>query len=117
MNEQTTQLIRELAYKLGTTTEHLWGVLVAQARWEFISSTIQYGVILAFLLGFAKLARILWLNLNDEDWTGQHVAFAVTTVIVGLAAIGLIVAGFDYLPMYVASIANPEYWALKQILK
>ena len=31
MNDQTLELIRDLAEKLGTTTEHLWGVLVTQA--------------------------------------------------------------------------------------
>ena len=28
MNDKTEQLVRELAEKLGTTVEHLWGVLV-----------------------------------------------------------------------------------------
>ena len=31
MNDQTLELIRDLAEKLGTTTEHLWGVLMTQA--------------------------------------------------------------------------------------
>ena len=31
MNDQTVQLLRELAEKFGTTTEHLWGVLIKQA--------------------------------------------------------------------------------------
>jgi hypothetical protein len=38
MNESTEQLIRELAIQFGTTTEHLWSVLIRQA---FISSVID----------------------------------------------------------------------------
>ena len=44
MNEATAKLIEELAAKLGTTAEHLWGVLVRQAP---ISATVSAALTLA----------------------------------------------------------------------
>lgn len=44
MNEQTEKLLREIAAKIGTTGEHLWGVLIQQAyirAWECVAGIIQ----------------------------------------------------------------------------
>ncbi len=42
MSEKTEQLLRELAQKLGTTAEHLWGVLIKQAYVDSIIGIIVF---------------------------------------------------------------------------
>lgn len=121
MNEQTEQLIRELADKLGTTAEHLWGVLIQQALITGIVDTVAmlvFGVIIVRLFIFVKAktteraetatsyARADW---EDEQavgaWLGWGVlAFTFSLVLAGSAS------------MTMAAFLNPEYWALKQIL-
>jgi hypothetical protein len=112
MNDSTQQLIRELAEKLGTTAEHLWGVLVRQAP---ISGTL--GLLgIAALLGFVYIA---WKRLTKIDFTKWDHDLAKGTMYGGLL-IATVIALLSLLllaPLYVAGILNPEYWALRQILK
>ncbi len=115
MNEQTQKLISELADKLGTTAEHLWGVLVRQAPIDATASIVSSGVFLLISL----ITIIVGLQLQkktQEDFAygfssffclaGGAIALAVT-ISVTVASLSDISAGF----------INPEYWALKQILK
>lgn len=112
MNEGTQQLIRELAEKFGTTAEHLWGVLIRQAP---ISGVIGLALdaLLLWLVYFA------WKNLGnikfdkwDEDF-GKGMLYSGLIVASALVLIGVAV----YFPVQLSGIINPEYWALKQILK
>ena len=107
MNET---LLRELAEKLGTTVEHLWGVLVKQAP---ISAginilTITVWIIVLIIVGFymrrkavqwdKDIAPVLW----GMFWAFAAGAFAALCIIFGET---------------VTALVNPEYWALKEILK
>lgn len=49
MNKNTEQLIRELSDKLGTTAEHLWGVLMKQAFISGVTDVITYLVLICLL--------------------------------------------------------------------
>lgn len=111
MNEPTEKLIRELADKLGTTAEHLWGVLIAQARVEFFAMSITYLIIL-ILFG---ITFFLYKKHMNEKY--QVNKFTIPMLIVGFITATSLISGLGYLPMYLASILNPEYWALRQILK
>lgn len=121
MNDQTIALIRELAAKLGTTTEHLWGVLVAQARVDFFASTFIYIILIGFFVTEFFLLR--WMTkVIVEKWESDEVppqfpAIAIATIILGIICIVGFFSATSYMDMYLASILNPEYWALKQILK
>lgn len=114
MNDQTIALIRELAAKLGTTTEHLWGVLIAQARVEFLANSVAYLMIPLF----CAIAFFFYKKDKEspEDRLGFTPYFFPMAISVCFAVITLVV-GMIHFPMYLASILNPEYWALKQILK
>lgn len=111
MNDQTIALIQELAAKLGTTTEHLLGVLIAQARVEFFAMSITY-LTIPVLFG---ITFFLYKKHMNEKYEVNK--FTIPMLIVGFITAASLIGGLGYLPMYLASILNPEYWALKQILK
>jgi len=115
MNERTEQLIRELAEKFGTTAEHLWEVMVRQAVIENTIAFIIYG-------GFVGATIVLWKlafrgdglerSFKDEEWRLEvtFLSCAMVFTIVCLMSV-LFIAG------WVSGIINPEYWALKELLK
>ena len=115
MNEKTEQLIRELASKLGTTVEHLWGVLVKQAPIEAATNLgcfLLFGVILGLIYRYAKK---LFAKQHRSD--GEDAVLAICCaafVIVGVVFLLLFVSEVS---MITAGFFNPEYWALKQIIK
>lgn len=123
MDDKTLVALTELANKLGTTAEYLFGVLVKQAP---ISGTINLLIILAWI-GFT----VLWLCIvikktrkpkaTMEDlypraaWSDEQ-AFAGWLSAITLSIIAA-VAVSSSLVMIVTAFLNPEYWALAQILK
>lgn len=115
MNEQTTKLIHDLATKLGTTAEHLWCVLVRQAP---LSATIN----LLQLIGACAVAYILVrasIKLWEKEGNGEDCeGYAIVATVGAVAACFVAAVTLLYLPeAIVAGWFNPEYWALKQILK
>lgn len=118
MNEATTKLIEDLAAKLGTTVEHLWGVLIRQApmscAFELLSTAGEVAVL-------AWLTRWLWKQppaescKDDEFFAPRFIrgAFWIMIGILWLVAFGTL----GNIGLYVSGFTNPEYWALKQLLK
>jgi len=121
MNDQTTQLIEQLAHKLGTTTEYLWSVLVKQAAISAITNLIY--LIFMIVSGFIlyKVHKYLSLERGDDEYSkisyyedndilyvpmGVLAFVWVILTIVAFFSIGIIINGF----------VNPEYWALEKIL-
>ena len=45
MNDQTAALLQNLANKLGTTSEYLWGILLRQATLSGTTDLIQYAIL------------------------------------------------------------------------
>ncbi len=120
MDEKTEALIRELAEQLGTTGEHLWGVLVRQAP---ITGVIDLLVLVAWAVFMVWAYRLVVRKTKDPDpedrtvkpeWReeGAVVAWALWGF---TAAMFVIIAGVE-LSGIVGAIVNPEYWALKQVL-
>jgi len=112
MDEKTEKLVRELADKLGTTTEHLWGVLIKQAP---ISASVDLAMSFIIVIITVVLFNMMKRVTEDADdkldpevffgWMGFGMFFIIATLI------------FSSSPeMVVAGFFNPEYWALKQIL-
>lgn len=110
MDEKTAQLIERLAAKLGTTAEHLWGVLVRQAP---ISGATDLGVLIASF-AIAALLGVIALRTKDEDEGGMSFAVGMAALIAGASALAMFMSGASIIA---AAFFNPEYWALKQILK
>lgn len=110
MNETTTELLKELAARVGTTTEYLWGVLVKQAPISGVYAIVVFCVLIcatSVAVWFSEQAR-------KKDW-GELLHFWGT-----LFAVILIVTTLGYgltgLKIGIYGILNPEYWALLQLL-
>jgi hypothetical protein len=123
MNEETLQAITALAQKLGTTSEYLWSVLIQQAYLEAglsLINLIVWGIITFFVVKIVYLKTKTPLE-TDEDhypkaqWVeeGAVAAWLVSGVLILIAFI-IISVEFNSL---ITALFNPEYWALKQIIK
>lgn len=120
MNEKLAELLAQLAAKLGTTVEHLWAVLVHQAK---VEALVSIGWDIAAVVYVALLIKKLpgWFqavaDYDDEGEGGKAFCMlfgAVAGVVVGVVAfIGIIAT----VGTTVTQLANPEYWALKEILE
>ena len=116
MNEQITSLIEQLAQKLGTSVEYLWGVLIKQAEVEVITFFIALT-----LSAIAATSAIFMLKHSQKYWNYENAPLSAWVCLIG----GIIVAicaliGFVGLilsiPDLISAIKNPEYWALKEVL-
>jgi hypothetical protein len=115
MDEKTLQAVTALANKLGTTAEYLWGVLVKQAP---ISGALDLAVLAAWSAACVWVVRFVHGKTSGKDpawddevgrvfaWVGVGLVCWLTMLIGGLSFSGSVTA-----------IVNPEYWALRQILK
>lgn len=110
MNEQTAKLIEKLAEKLGTTAEHLWGVLVQQAYIDSVTKLtgiiFSFIILCAILALFPKLKRMDFIEEGDFYHYVVLILFAFVLICYASSEASIIIAGF----------VNPEYWALKQVL-
>lgn len=108
MNDQTALLLKQLADKLGTTTEYLWAALLKQAP---ITCTVQLTILLLMFIAGALLLIPTYKCYKDDDeaWYGFS-AFSMCLLLASLLSFavagGTILSGFY----------NPEYWALQQVL-
>jgi hypothetical protein len=111
MDEKYAQLLETLATKLGTTAEHLWGVLLRQAP---ISGAVDLALCIILAAVAWKLIALVKRKTADpeSEWRFDPlpaVFFAlVATILSGVALLSI--------PGIVSAFANPEYWALKQLL-
>ena len=115
MDDKTLQALTALANKLGITAEYLWGVLVRQAP---ITGTISLVVMSGWVAGCVLLVRFVQRTTGGDRTecagdTGRAWAWVGA---IGVCAVVVLIVGFEFSPA-VSAIVNPEYWALRQILK
>lgn len=123
MDDKTLQALTALANKLGTTAEYLWGVLLRQAP---ITGVINLAMMAAWVAMVVLLLR--WVRsktrvppeTKDErypraEWHSEGAFFAWAGSIT-FAALVAVMVGLE-LSGTIAALVNPEYWALRQILK
>lgn len=106
MDEKTTELIERLAAKLGTTADHLWGVLLRQAPISSMTSAAIIFVFAAVLFLAFRLAR----EVREEDsaafaWIYWVIGVIVFTICATISAHNI-----------ATGLLNPEFWALDYIL-
>lgn len=116
MNDQTAALLQQLANKLGTTSEYLWGVLVRQAPIQAWIMAFEYGMTLLAIIVLWRVRKPLgaWLKKSMDDDAGPAV-FIGSVVFVIVASIWLVACVFCFEDMITAFL-NPEYWALNKVL-
>jgi len=120
MNDKVAEVLEKLAAKLGVTVDHLWAVLVAQVKNKQISW------IVGFLLLAAATAVFIWLlkryakkhgdDVGVIDW-GDYEGAAAGFIISGALIATCWIAAFFSLDTFLATFNNPEYVALKGVLK
>ena len=119
MNEETLKLVEQLAYKLGTTTEYLWSVLIRQAPIEAIINIFYTLAIIISGIGLYKLHRYFTKedDLNESKYY-QYEKALVTPMIIGcLIWVIIAVICFFSIGDIIVGFINPEYWALNKILQ
>lgn len=121
MDDNTKQMIDTLSAKLGTTAEHLWGVLIRQAP---IDSTINCLVAVGAACALWPLVylgtKAFKKSEEFSNSTAVEMSCMITTVVCyGLALVCIISTGVFLcnMPMNLSGFFNPEYWAFKQIVK
>lgn len=123
MDEKTLETLTALANKLGTTTEYLWGVLLKQAP---LTGAIDMLLMAAWVVGAVMWCRLVVRKTTEPkatetdrypsaDWRGESAFFAWASAVAVALIAGMVVS--NSLAYTVAALANPEYWALRQILK
>jgi hypothetical protein len=107
------KLLQDLANKLGTTSEYLWGVLVKQAHAQvyidIVSDVLGLGLIFVLL----KTANYLWKKFKEDD---DRDGCAILAVACLFFAVVLSLALIFSIPDTMTAAMNPEYWALDKVL-
>lgn len=116
MNETTDKLIRDLAAKLGTTAEHLWGVLIRQAPITAITDLLEV-LILAAVCVYGGRRLMRWHKKLQESGDADHPGFVLLYVGFVVLLCITIICALCSVSGIVTAFTNPEYWALKQIVK
>lgn len=143
--EQLTPILEKLAKQLGTTVEMVWSVMIAQARIYAVTSVIQWIIAIGLLIGVLKYLKKSFdrsIKVSTDKWgspirTSNNKDFkmmnqwefwqesdqeprmfvAICCCIVGgvIGVIACLVLSSD-LGNFIASVFNPQYWALNRIL-
>ena len=115
MDDKTFQALTALAGKLGTTAEYLWGVLVRQAP---ISAAIELTLLAAWVAACVWLVFFVRRNTAGDKpkWSDEVTRLFAWTGVVLVCSMTAI-SGGNAISDALTAIMNPEYWALRQILK
>jgi uncharacterized protein with PQ loop repeat len=111
VNEEILKRLDALAAKLNVTAAALWGVLIRQARIEAYQHIGAVVVSILLWYGMYRAAKYLYKSDLDRE-------LAVPLFIVMAIAFGItLFVFFGCLASLPTELLNPEYWALKQLLR
>lgn len=122
MKEETTELLNQLAQKLGTTTEYLWSILLKQAPISATLDLIKMLFILFFGLILWKIHKHLMKKEDRDDRYSQTLydkyeeGARIPMIVAVIIFIILSISCFYSIGNVVNGYFNPEYWALRTIL-
>lgn len=115
-DEALAKILNQLSDKFGTTSAHLWQVLLRQAYIdgiEALAGVIFTTVIMIGVLVKLKSSYRVYDNQYD-DFSEEHIPLIIISCVTVLAfSITLFAAGSVALECFL----NPEYYALHEILK
>lgn len=113
INQELLSRLDALAAKLGTTASHLWAILLHQA-YVVGYTDLGAGIVLAAIaVAGGLIGRKMWVKFDD------HYAEAglFGCVLCYFASLGCAIATVNLLYSAITELANPEYFALAEILK
>ncbi len=117
MNQETIELLKVLADKFGTTTEHLWSVLINQAFLSGLSNSAFLAVILIPSVWWIRYAsREIRKEREHESYYSATSAETLRFIRI-LLILACVIAACILLHDIMTAFVNPEYWALREILK
>ena len=111
MNKETIEILRVLADKLGTTSEYLWQALITQA---FIYGSLELFFLVVLLGGSAWWVKFARHKIKEFDCYRDYELLELSIWVAVLLCAFL--APFSIYGAVTAFI-NPEYWALREILR
>jgi len=115
--ENLTALLENLAKKLGTTTEYLWGILIKQASISATTNLIYF--VLLILSGVTLYKIYKRLMKKDEDGNDIYCDLeerAIIPMIIAVIIWSIIfIIYFFELEDVINGFLNPEYWALSEV--
>jgi hypothetical protein len=120
MNEELQKQLASLASKLGTTSEHLWGVLIRQAYIEAISSLCT--VVVCLILAAAAIYCFVSLQRRYKEVSLQELRLSmwpppeyIRWFILGVVLFFLLLVASSNFYWLISDMFNPEYFALKAL--
>ena len=115
--ETVDKLLRELAQSLGTTVEYLWAVLVkqqiidAQIMLAISSIILVFNILLSMFYKYIA-NRFSGIRGHYDECSPRQTSWNVYFAILGVSIIAIIILWIYAYKIY----ANPEYYALQEIL-
>lgn len=117
MNDKLTQLLEQLAAKLGTTAEYLWKVLIAQGRISATTSLIVLILtVLYSVLVWKTHMRFLKPTKDYDSLYDENEGFIPIMAVMTGALIIMAIWSLSDISNIINGYFNPEYWALKEVL-
>jgi len=119
MEEKATQLLEQLAAKLGTTVDKILEVYLAQAQVEIVI----YSVWVAFFLVTAVPATKLVIKAIrvmvecGEDEIVKPVSNGLVIIFTFVFYLVLFIAILAEMRTAITQLFNPEYWVMTEIFK
>lgn len=112
MEKEITNLLEELAKKLGTTVEHLWSILVKQSTINGFVGCLRIIIIiclsiLCYIFGQYTNEQIISREWDIEAWFLVGFCF--------LVCLTFFLIEMHMLPTTIACFINPEYFAMSEI--
>ena len=103
-----------LADKLGVAAGHLWAVLVRQALATAVADLVTAFLSAIGLVIAIKIFLYGWRRGEEDDWHDGSNFFL--SLVSGIGIVLALSGVFAYLSEGIMYLANPEYFALQQIL-
>ena len=114
MNSEAIQaILGQQATRLGTTLEHLWTLLVWQARMDAAARLTTDLALVCLLLAAWRIAP----KVPFDKWEDDEFFKVRLYLVLGIATAGYAIFVVSLMPHHIAQLCNPEYWALKQITR
>ena len=120
MNQESIDLISQLASKLDTSVEILIGLFAMRAPYEFVAVALSI-VFIAVALLFVYIGFISYERSNSKDRVHSVESYQMTAGVFLLFGGVLGLVGLCYLAdalyMAIMAVASPEAYAIEEILK
>lgn len=112
MSPELSKTLAELAQKLGTSVEHLWPILVGQARLDAIVAVVGCGVGAVAATFICRMAFVR-MGKPKQDFMDDHaLGWGVVMVLASIATLILALCAMSS----ISAVFYPEAQVIKNLL-